>query len=113
MIPIRTNFQHFQKEQDHQIDIDCQLKVQRKDCLFYDTSARHERHECQTNDTNTTRVKNLDFDNATSENIFSHSYISYIANEKLQGRGNFILRTSFLKCLLLMPKCAVKVHHRN
>ena len=68
------------KEQDHQID--CQLLVQRKDCLLYNTSARHERHECQTNDASATRVKNFDFDNATSENIFSHPYVSYIANEK-------------------------------
>ena len=52
-----------------------------------DTSAtrvRHERHECSTKVTSATQVKNFDFDNETSENIFSHPYISYMANERLQ-----------------------------
>ena len=30
-----------------------------------------------------TRVKNFDFDNETSENIFSHPYFSYMANQTL------------------------------
>ena len=30
-------------------------------------------------------MRNFDFDKDTSENIFSHSYISYMANEILQG----------------------------
>ena len=52
--------------------------------LIYNTSARHERHECDTSatpttecDTNATRttrvrheLKNFDFDNDTSKNIF-------------------------------------------
>ena len=48
-------------------------------------SARHKRHECDTNvtkqhecdtsDTSATRVKIFDFDNDTSENIISHPYI--------------------------------------
>ena len=43
----------------------------------YSTSARHERHECNTtdrNDTSATRRKNFDFDNDTSENIFTPPY---------------------------------------
>ena len=62
--------------------------------LFYNTSARHERHECDTsatgvrhkcdmNNTSVTRGKNFDFYNNTSENIFSHAYISYMENEIL------------------------------
>ena len=39
--------------------------------------------------TRTTRVKNFDFGNAMSENMFSHPYISYIANERLQGEEQF------------------------
>ena len=57
-----------------------------------DTSAtrvRHERHECSTKVTSATQVKNFDFDNETSENIFSHPYISYMANERLQGEEQF------------------------
>ena len=93
------------------------------------TRERHEWHECDTSETWTTRVghgcytktrvKNLIFDNDRSENMFSHSYISYVANEKLQGeqgssrrdlnlleeRNNFILRTTFSKCLVTMPRC--------
>ena len=41
------------------------------------------------NDTSTIRMKNFDFDNDTSENIFSHPYISYIKNERLQGEKEF------------------------
>ena len=41
-----------------------------------------------TSDMSATRVKNFDFDNGTSENIFSHPNISYMANEKLQGEEN-------------------------
>ena len=41
-----------------------------------------ERHECDTSE-------NLDFDNDTSENIFSHPYISYMTNERLQKEEQF------------------------
>ena len=62
--------------------------------LIYKTSARHERHECDTstmrvrdecytNDTSATQLKNFDFDNDTSINIFSHPYIYYMESEKL------------------------------
>ena len=37
------------------------------------------------NDTSATRVKNFDLNNNTSQNVFSHLYISYMANERLQG----------------------------
>ena len=79
--------------------------------LIYNTSPRHERHECDTsgtseiratrvlherheyytNDTSTTRttrVKNFDFDNDTSKNI-SQPYIYYMASERLQGEEQF------------------------
>ena len=46
-------------------------------------------HECNTTSTMATQVKNFDFDNDTSENIFSHPYISYMANEKWQGQEEF------------------------
>ena len=31
----------------------------------------------------------FDFDNGMSENLFSHSYFSYMANETLQGEKEF------------------------
>ena len=34
------------------------------------------RHECYTNDTSATRVKNFDFQNETRENIFSHPMLA-------------------------------------
>ena len=40
-------------------------------------------HECDTSDTN------FDFDSNTSESIFSHPSISYMANERLQGEEQF------------------------
>ena len=51
--------------------------------LIYNMSARHERHECYTNDMSATRVKNFDFDDDTSKNIFSQPYIYYMASERL------------------------------
>ena len=49
------------------------------------TRVRQKQQECYTNNTSATLVKNFDFDNDTSENIFPDPYISYIANERLQG----------------------------
>ena len=46
-------------------------------------------HECYTNDTSVTWINNFDFDNDTSENIFPHPYIYYIASERLQGEEQF------------------------
>ena len=72
---------------------ECQTRATRarQECDTNDTSAtrmryqRHEcDHECYTNNTSATRVKKISFDNDTSENIFSHPYISYIANKRLQ-----------------------------
>ena len=50
---------------------------------------RLERHERYTNDKSTTRVKNFEFDNDTSKNIFSHPYIYHMASERLQGEEQF------------------------
>ena len=61
------------------------------------------------NDTSVTRVNNFDFDNDTSEIIFSHPYISYIANERLQGEEQF----HFKNYLLEMPRFTVEMHLKN
>ena len=52
------------------------------------------------NDAITTRVKNFGFDNDTSENIFSHPYISYMANERLQREEKIHSKNYFLKMSL-------------
>ena len=54
-----------------------------------DTSATQVWHECYKNDTSVTRVRNFDFHHHTSKNIFSQAYISYMANERLQGVEQF------------------------
>ena len=76
------------------------------ECDTSNMSATQVRRECYTKDTSATgvRVKNFDFDNDTSKNIFSHPYIYYMASER-QGESNFILRTNSWKCLVSMPKC--------
>ena len=57
------------------------------------TRVLHERHECNTSATRTTRVrherKKIDFDNDTSENIFSHPFVNYVVSERLQGEKQF------------------------
>ena len=71
----------------------------------YDTSATQVRNECYTNDLSSTRVPNFDFDNDFKEKKFSHPYISYMADERdYKKRNNSILRTTFSKCLVPMPK---------
>ena len=78
-----------------------------------DASATQVWHECYTNDTSATQVKNFDFDNDTSKNIFLHPYIYYMASEDYKLRENFILKTTFWKCLVPTVKCIWKVHHKN
>ena len=94
--------------------------------LFYKMSARHKQHEqhecdtsnksairvrrrCYTNDTIATRVKNFDFDNSTSENIFSHVYISCKANERLEEEEQF----HFKNYLLEIPCSHAKMHLKS
>ena len=71
------------------------------------------RHECYTNNTNPTRVKNFDFDNGTSENIFSHPYISYTANERLQGEKQFHSKNYLLEMLRSHAEMRLKSEPQN
>ena len=57
------------------------VKKVQHECYKNNTSATR---ECYTNDTSVTQVKNLDFDNDTGKNIFSHPYIYSMASERLQ-----------------------------
>ena len=85
-------------------------RQERDKCDKSDTSAtrvRHERHECDTSE------KNFDFENYTSKNIFSHSYIYYMASERLKGKEQFHFKYCLLKCLIPIPKCVWKMHHKN
>ena len=56
-----------------------------------------------------TQVKNFDFDNNMSENIFSHPCISYIANKRLQGEEQF----HFKNYLLEIPRSHTKMRLKS
>ena len=111
--------------------------------LIYNTSARHERHECDTNatrvwhewdmngtsatqvrssttwttrvrhkcytnNTSATGVKNFDFGNDTSENIFSQPYNYYMASARLQGQEQFHSKNYLLEMLCSYAKMRLK-----
>ena len=62
--------------------------------LFHDCNtsvirATRVQHEFCTNEKSAIRVKNFDFHNNTSENMFLHPYISYMVNERLQKKEQF------------------------
>ena len=90
--------------------------------LIYNTTARHERHECDTDDTNatrvrhecytsdtiSTRVKKFDYDNDTGKNIFSHPYIYYMASERLQGEEQFHTKNYLLEMSCFHAKMRLK-----
>ena len=67
------------------------------------------RHKCYTNDTNATRVKNVDFDNDTSKNIFSHPYIYFMASERLQGEKQVHSKNYLLE----MPRFHAKMRLKS
>ena len=60
------------------------------------------RYECDTSE-------KFDFDNVTSENMFSHPYISYMANERLQGEKQFHSKDYLLE----MPRSHAKIQMKR
>ena len=87
------------------------------------TSVTRVQHKCDTNNTrakrvlrkrqNATRVKNFNFVNDTSENIFSHRYIGYIANERLQGEEQCLSKYYLFEMPCSHAKCVSKVQRKN
>ena len=83
------------------------------DLVYFTTQVRHERY---TKDTSATRVKNFDFDNDTSENIFSYPKISYIANVRLSliarrrtiSFSELLFRNASFSCQNAFEKCTSK-----
>ena len=75
------------------------------ECHKKDTSE----HECYTNDMSVTRVKSFDFDSDTSENIFSHLYVSYMENERLHGEEQFNSKSYLLE----MPRFHAKMYFKS
>ena len=54
-------------------------------------------------------MKNVDFDNDMNKNKFSHPYISYLANETLQGENEFHSKNYLLE----MPRSHAKMRLKN
>ena len=76
-----------------------------------DTSATRTtrvQHECYRTNTSETRVKDFDFDNDTSKNIFSHPYIYYMASERLQGEEQFHTKNYLLEMSRFHAKMRLK-----
>ena len=74
-----------------------------------DTRQTQVQPECYTNDTSATGVKHFVFDNDTSENIFSHPYIIYIENERIQGEEQLYSKIYSSE----MPCSYVKMHLKS
>ena len=58
-----------------------------------------------TNEMSATRVEDFDFDSDTSENIFSHPCISYMANKTIQGEQEFHSKNYLLEMPCYHAKC--------
>ena len=56
-----------------------------------------------------TRLRNFDFDSNTIENMFSHSYISYMVKEILEGEEQFHSKNFLLE----MPRSHAKIHLKS
>ena len=72
------------------------------------TQSTRMQHECYTNDTSATRVKHFGFDNDASENIFSHLYLSFMTNERLQGEEQFHSKNYLVEMSRSHPKMNLK-----
>ena len=84
------------------------------------TRVRHKRQECNTGvtrvrhkDTSETRVKNFDFDNDTSKNIFSRPYIYYTASERLEEEEQFHSKNYILEMPRFHAKMRLKSAPKN
>ena len=69
------------------------------------TRVRYKQHEC---DTSVTQEKNFDFDNETRKYIFSHPYIYYIVNQRLQGEEQFHSKNYLLQMTRFHAKMRLK-----
>ena len=80
----------------------------RRKCGTSATLMKRVQHKCYANNTSATQVKNFDFDNHTSKNIFSHHCIYYMASERLQGEEQFHSKNYLLKMSCFHAKMRLK-----
>ena len=74
-----------------------------------DTRMTRVPHECYMNYTSGIRVKNFDFDNDLSKNIFSHSYIYYMTSKRLWWEEQFHSKNYLLE----MPRSHAKIRLKS
>ena len=98
-----------QHESDRNDTSATRVRHEQHECNTIVKRVLHERYECDTNATRTTRVRNFNFDNDTSENIFSYPYISYTANKRLQGEEQLHSKNYLLE----MPLSHAKMHLKS
>ena len=82
-----------------------------------ETRELHEQHQCDTSSIRTTQVRHeweILILITTRVTTYFHTPILAIWQIKdYKERNNFILRNTFWKCLIPLPKCIWKVHHKN
>ena len=81
------------------------------------TLVLYDRHVCDTNVTRTTRSRHeskiLVLITTYMKTYFHTPMLAIWRMKDYKEGNNFILRTTFWKCLVSMPKCVWKVHHKN
>ena len=83
-------------------------RVQHK-CNRDATRTTRAQHECYTSNANKKQVKNVDFDNDTSKNIFSRTYIYYMASKRLLGEEQFLSKDCILEMSSFHHKIRLKI----
>ena len=93
------------------------VRLEQHKCKTSATQVLYKWHKCNTSAARTTRVRhewkilNLIM---TQVKTYFHTPVFTIRKVKdCKARNNFILRTTFWKCLVPMPKWVWKVHHKN
>ena len=88
------------------------------------TQVQHERHECNnsekraTRNTSATRKTRVRHEwkiliTTREKTCFYTPILAIWVMKDCKEKNNFILRTTFCKCIVSMPKCIWKVHYKN
>ena len=93
------------------------VRYNQHDCDTGVTRVPHEQRESGTSATRTTRVrhewKTFILITTQVKTCFHTPVFTTWQVKDYKERNSFILRTTFWKCLVPMPKCVWKVHHKN
>ena len=95
----RRRVRHEQHERDTSDTSATRVRQEQHECDTSATGTTQVLHECYTNGTSARLVRNFDLDNSASKNIFSYTYIYYVASKSLQEEEQYHSKN----CLLEMP----------